>query len=550
MAVFAPIHSDAVTLGKVVEDEGLIPYPCVNAQEFYAAAANIPLLILITEEGLAHCSLEALGELLRGQPAWSSIPMLVLAEADERRIDTNRFTRLAGMGNVTLLTRPTTRLVLVMALRSAVHARLLQFSVRDQLEELARHNDNLESLVADRTRELEQEVVERRRVEQALAEAKRLESLGQLTGGIAHDFNNILQVVTGSETLLRILLKSDAEPRVVRTLDSIRRAADHGASLTQQLLAYARRQPLANIVLDLRKHLNTMSEMISPMLGPAIQLRLQIPPALWPVLVDPSQFDAALLNIAGNARDAMQAHGKLTINARNRHLPDPSFPEGGHLAGEFVEVCVTDNGHGMSSETAQNAFEPFFTTKPVGKGTGLGLSQVYGFAIQSQGLAYIRREDVGTTVGILLPRSQATPGFDAGAGSLQMDGIAGLRILYVEDDPDVAEITTTMLQSLGASVTVVESADAAVKEDMSGVDAVLSDVMMPGDMDGIDLARWIASHRPNLPVVLTSGYVVGPERLQGLRVQFVRKPFVIRTLTDAFVKALKSATPNRHIVGS
>lgn len=543
VAVFAPIPSDAVTLGKVLQDEGLKAYPCADAQEFYAAAANIPLLVLITEEGLARCSLDALGELLRTQPFWSSIPMLVLAEADERRIDTNRFTRLAGMGNVTLLTRPTTRLALVMALRSAVHARLLQFSVRDQLAELARHNDNLESLVADRTRELEQEVVERRRVEQALAEAKRLESLGQLTGGIAHDFNNILQVVTGSETLLRILLQSEADPRVVRTLDSIRRAADHGASLTQQLLAYARRQPLANIVLDLRKHLNTMSEMILHMLGPTIQLRLQIPSALWPVLVDPSQFDAALLNIAGNARDAMQADGKLTISARNRSLPDPSLPEGGHLAGEFVEVCVTDNGHGMSSETAQNAFEPFFTTKPVGKGTGLGLSQVYGFAIQSQGLAYIRREDVGTTVGLLLPRSQAAPGCGAGAGSAQMNGIAGLRILYVEDDPDVAEITTTMLQSLGASVTVVENADAAVKEDMSGIDAVLSDVMMPGDMDGIDLARWIASHRPDLPVVLTSGYILGPERLQGLRVQFVRKPFVIRSLTDAFVKALKSATP-------
>jgi nitrogen-specific signal transduction histidine kinase len=386
-------------------------------------------------------------------------------------------------------------------------------------------------------------VAERRRVEQTLAEAKRLESLGQLTGGIAHDFNNILQVVTGSETLLRLLLGAGADARVGRTLDSIRRAADHGASLTQQLLAYARRQPLANVVLDLRKHLQTISDMLLHLLGEHTQLRLQVSSALWPVLVDPSQLDAALLNIASNARDAMPPEGRLIIAARNRVLPDPALPEGAHLAGDFVELCVTDNGHGMSGETAANAFEPFYTTKPVGKGTGLGLSQVYGFAIQSNGLAFIRREDVGTTVGILLPRSAAAPKSSPVPATASMKGITGLRILYVEDDPDVAEVTTTMLQSLGAQVSVVENADAAVQADLSGIDAVLSDVMMPGELDGIGLARWLASHHPRLPVVLTSGYVLGPERLQGLQVQFVRKPFVIGALAEAFVKAMASIPP-------
>jgi signal transduction histidine kinase len=540
VVVFAPIPSDAATLRQVVAEERLEAYCCADEDDFYAAIGRFPLLALVTEEGLARCAVEALSGILHRQPSWSDVPMLVLAEAEGRRIDSNRFIRLAEIGNVVLLTRPTSRSTLAMALRSAVRTRKLQFSVRDQLAELAGNAEKLESLVAERTRELELEVAERRRVEHTLAEARRLESLGQLTGGIAHDFNNILQVVTGSETLLRLLLGGAADPRALRTLDSIRRAADHGASLTQQLLAYARRQPLASIVLDLRKHLQTISEMILHMLGPEVQLRLQVSSPLWPVLIDPSQLDAALLNIASNARDAMPPDGKLVISARNRVLPDPALPEGAHLAGEFVELCLSDNGHGMSSDTAENAFEPFFTTKEVGKGTGLGLSQVYGFAIQSKGLAYIRREAVGTSVGILLPRSQAAPKADPLAGALNAKGIAGLRILYVEDDPDVAEVTTTMLQSLGASVTVVDSADAAVAADLSGIDAVLSDVMMPGEMDGIDLSRWLATHHPRLPVVLTSGYVLAPERLQGLHVQFVRKPFVIGALADAFVKALAS----------
>ena len=540
VVVFAPVAGDAASLRAIVEHEGVPACVCADATGFYAALDDHALAVIVTEEGLANCSLQELSAALRYQRAWSDLPILVLAGADSRDIDSERFDRLAGVGNVILLVRPMTRLGVTMALRSALRTRRLQFAVRDQLEELAGHAGRLEATVAERTRLLEREVGERRRVEQALAEARRLESLGQLTGGIAHDFNNMLQVIAGSETLVRMVLGGTADQRVTRALDGIRRAASHGASLTQQLLAYARRQPLASVALELRMHLRATSEMILRTLGPDVQLRQDIDASLWPVLVDPAQLDAALLNVVGNARDAMPDGGALTLRARNWRLPDPALPEGAHLDGEFVCVSLTDEGEGMSEETADQAFEPFFTTKPVGKGTGLGLSQVYGFAIQSQGLAFIRRETDGTTIGILLPRSRSeapAPAIDPAL--LRTTGLAGLRVLYVEDDADVAESTVAILESIGAEVRVAESADAAIETDLSAIDIVFSDVMMPGRMDGIELAQWLAAHHPGLPVVLTSGYMLAPERLQALDVQFVRKPFTIGKVSDALVRALR-----------
>ena len=538
--LFAPLAGDVAALRTIVEHEGVAARACADAPEFYAALGDGALAVVITEEGLARCALQDLADRLRRQPAWSDLPILVLADADSREVDDGRFRRLGELGNVTLLIRPTARLALAMALRSALRTRRLQFAVRDQLAQLAGHAGELEATVARRTASLEREVLERRRVEQALAEARRLESLGKLTGGIAHDFNNILQVVAGSETLLRMLLANSPDTRVTRALDAIRRAAGHGSSLTQQLLAYARRQPLASVAVDLRAQLRATSDMILRTLGPGIELRSDVAPGLWRVVVDPAQLDAAVLNVAGNARDAMPDGGVLTLAARNWTLPDPALPEGGHLAGDFVGLLVSDNGQGMSEETARQAFEPFFTTKPMGKGTGLGLSQVYGFAIQSQGLAFIRRNPVGTTIGILLPRSEeqaAAPGIDPSA--LRADGLSGLRVLYVEDDPDVADATGALLHSLGVAVRLVTGAAAAIACDLAEVDLVFSDVMMPGEMDGIELARWLAVHHPALPVVLTSGYMLSPERLQDLQVQFVRKPSSLGAINDAFVTALR-----------
>ncbi|MDN4037657.1 response regulator [Massilia sp. YIM B02443] len=564
LVVFAPLAGDAAALREVAAREALAVRECAGVDAFYAALDEQALAVVVTEEGLARCTLQALSARLRSQPAWSDLPLLVLADADRRDIDDGRFLRLQDVGNVILLTRPTTRLALAMALRSALRARRLQFDLRDQLAQLEGYAGRLASIVSERTRLLERETAERRRVEQALAEARRLESLGQLTGGIAHDFNNILQVVAGSETLLRMLLggaRADKangavgaaggagdggatpDARALRALDGIRRATGHGAAMTQQLLAYARRQPLASTTLDLHTHLRATAEMAQRMLGAHIQLRRELAPDLWPALADPAQLDAALLNIVGNARDAMPDGGALTLKAANWTLPDPALPQGAHLDGEFVGIFLSDQGHGMSEETARQAFEPFFTTKPVGKGTGLGLSQVYGFAVQSDGQAFIRRETVGTTIGILLPRGRtqaAAPALDP--ATLRAAGLAGLRVLYVEDDADVADATGALLQSLGVTLRRADSTDAAVEalaRDGADVDIVFSDVMMPGRMDGIELARWLATHHPRLPVVLTSGYMLSPERLQDLKVQFVRKPASIGAINDAFVNAMR-----------
>lgn len=540
VVVFAPVEGDAAALGRLLAEEGVEMRACADAACFYACLDEQAWCAIVTEEGLDRCTLDGLDASLRRQPAWSDLPLLTLAGPDLSRVDSNRFARLARFGNITLVERPTSREVLLMSIRSALRARRLQFAVRDQWRTLEQHANTLEAAVRERTAALEREIGERRRVETALAEARRLESLGRLTGGVAHDFNNILQVISGSETLLRMLLAKDANERLVRALDSIRRAAGHGASLTQQLLAYARRQPLNNVVLDLPRYLHASAEMLTGAIGARVRFSLRMAPDLWSVSVDPAQLDAALLNMASNARDAMPDGGSLVLAAANTVLPDPSLPEAAVLAGDYVRITLTDDGEGMSEKTARQAFEPFFTTKSVGKGTGLGLSQVYGFASQSHGIAFIRREQVGTTVGILLPRSAEAPQApQAAAPEVPAHALAGARILCVEDDPVVAETMSSLLSVLDAEITVVDSADAALEADYSEVDLVLSDVMMPGSMDGIGLVNWLASHHPGLPVVLTSGYMVDPGRLETLNVQFLRKPYTLTALAHAITLALE-----------
>ena len=544
--LFAPAPGDLHALSALLSGLGPDVVICASPQDLYVQIGPDALLAVITEEGLLACRAEDFGTALSGQPPWSDIPLLALVGSDAGRVDTGRFTRLANLGNFTLVEKPTSREVLLLSVRSAIRARHVQYAVREQWQELESYTARLEAAVRERTLELEHEVQERTRIQVELDEARRLESLGRLTGGVAHDFNNLLQVISGGQTLIRLAQGSQLVPPVARALESIRRATEHGASLTQRLLAYARRQPLSNVTLDLNTHLAASADLLLRTVECHVDLTLDLQTMLWNVEADPAQLDAAILNIVGNACDAMPEGGTLKIAAHNVTLPAPDVPEAKQLEGEYICLMITDSGQGMSEEIANVAFEPFYTTKDAGKGTGLGLSQVYGFAIQSGGLAFIRREAVGTTIGLLLPRSATTlPVTPAPAAATDSEDLAGISLLCVEDNPAVAETTVELLRSLGADVTLAGSADAAIKLELSHFDLVLSDVMMPGSMDGIGLARWLSAHHPTLPVVLCSGYMIDPHRLQSLNVEFVRKPYRISELIHTLRRAASTDKPRR-----
>ncbi|WP_156116527.1 response regulator [Massilia sp. 9096] len=541
--LFAPIAGDSQTLQALLAGQGLGVAVCASPQAFYDQLGQDAMLAVVTEEALVRCNAQAMRAALARQPAWSDLPILGLVGGDAARVDNDRFHNLAAIGNVTLVERPTSREVLLTSIRSAIRARRLQYAVRGHWRELELHASRLETMVDERTHALAREVTERSRVEAELEAARRLESLGRLTGGVAHDFNNLLQVIAGGETLIRLLLGKQMDPRIERALESVHRAAEHGASLTQRLLAYARRQPLANVTLDLRAHLFSTADLLLRSLDRRIDLRSSLAADLWQVEADPAQLDAAILNVVGNAGDAMPHGGRLTMAARNVAMPAADLPEARQLSGDYACLTITDSGEGMSDDVAIRAFEPFYTTKAVGKGTGLGLSQVYGFAMQSRGLAFIRREPIGTTIGILLPRSAAA---QATAAVPQVrarpDRLEGMHLLYVEDDPGVAEMTVELLRGLGAEVVLAENADAAIALDLAGFDLVLSDVMMPGSMDGFGLACWLSQHHPALPIVLCSGYMLDPQRLQSLQVEFVRKPYRFAELIEVIRRVLDNAS--------
>ena len=349
------------------------------------------------------------------------------------------------------------------------------------------------------TRDITDRRAAEEQLEQARAElfqAQKLQALGELTGGIAHDFNNLMTVIRGSAELLRTGGLADAKRR--RYLDAIIETADRATTLTSHLLAFGRRQPLKPEVVDLNLRLDAFVEMVSRTIGSKIEIALAPSPQLWSVEVDATHLETALLNAAINARDAMPRGGRLTIAACN--VP-------GDGGADMVRVTLADTGEGMSDEVLQRVFDPFFTTKPVGKGTGLGLSQIHGFAAQSGGRAEI--ESVvgkGTTLHLFLPRA-------AGVAAAPRSGEAGLEtgdgatVLLVEDNAQVREFAESLLADLDYRVVSASSAEAALKAlaERDDVDLLFTDVMMPG-MTGVELAEQARQLRPDLPVLLASGY--------------------------------------------
>lgn len=388
------------------------------------------------------------------------------------------------------------------------------------------------------------DISERRRAQAALestrerlAQAQRMEAIGQLTGGVAHDFNNLLMVIGGR---LEVMRRRTQDSVLLGDLASIERAAEKGERLTRQLLAFSRRQMLRPAPLDLREWLSRTLEMLRPSLRGDIAIRARVASDLWPIEVDAAELELALLNLAINAHDALPNGGTVVIRASNEVLKGTEELPGG----DYVRIAVSDSGVGIAPDVLPHVFEPFFTTKEVGKGTGLGLAQVYGFAVQSGGTAKVSsRLGEGTTVILLLPRSHrvASPAFDRKAGEAELSPPRA-RILLVEDNAEVAEVTGIMLRSLGHEVTHVHDAKAALHRAVKeSFDLVISDVVMPGGMNGIELAARLGAEKNGPPVLLITGYSNAAREAAESGLTILSKPFQIRALELAIVAKLKGA---------
>jgi signal transduction histidine kinase/ActR/RegA family two-component response regulator len=397
------------------------------------------------------------------------------------------------------------------------------------------------SLVAAFLWLLVREMRQNRIREAALAETHRLEALGRITGGVAHDFNNLLMIVQGSAEALK---RRRAEPeKAARLLDAILSAAERGQAITRQLLAFARRSAHEPVSFDLGTRSAELLTLLKGSTRGDIQTSLSVPDGTWPVEADPNALEVALINLAVNARDAMPAGGRLSVIARNAPL-QPGRDENTGLAGNFVAIDVQDSGIGIPAEHLAKIFEPFFTTKPTGKGTGLGLSQVYGFAKQSGGAVTATSQlGRGSTFTLYLPRAANAPADKPPVVEPDDDLDAG-RILLVEDNKDVAQVTETMLTSAGYTVVSASAPQAAL--DMikrnEPFDAVLSDIVMEGGMSGFDLAERLREQHPDLPIVLMTGYseALATGNSRGLTV--LSKPFREAEVVAA-LRAARRAAP-------
>lgn len=380
-----------------------------------------------------------------------------------------------------------------------------------------------------------------RLAEAALRQAHKMEAVGQLTGGLAHDFNNMLAGVAGHLELMKLRLKMGQTSGLVERIETALGATRRAASLTHRLLAFSRRQALDPKPTDVNALLLSMTDLVAHTAGPAIRVETDFAPAVWPVFCDPSQLESAVLNLATNARDAMPDGGTLRIGTANATLDVAAaalLP--GLLPGEHVVITVSDNGAGMTPDVATRAFDPFFTTKPVDQGSGLGLAQAYGFATQSNGTLRLESTvGIGTTATLYLPRAsvEAAPAADlppvekaAGAPVLNA------TVLFVEDDALVRDSVAPILEQAGATVLCAENGEAALRilEAGHAVDVLFSDIVMPGELNGVMLAKHVQQHYPRIAIVLATGYFDKKVELPG--VPLLTKPYqthaVITTLSQ------------------
>ena len=383
-----------------------------------------------------------------------------------------------------------------------------------------------------------------RETERQLAQAQKLEAVGQLTGGLAHDFNNLLTVITGNLELLDMRVEGREERDLIRRADE---AARMGARLTGRLLTFSRRRALQPTVLNLNDTTLGMTELLRRTLGENVSVTSKLAPDLWNTRVDASEIESAILNLAINARDAMPGGGRILIETANvelgrddlAHAPDAR-------PGEYVKLSVSDNGSGMAPDVVARAFEPFFTTKDAGRGTGLGLSTIYGFVRQSGGHAAIYSEvGEGTSVNLYLPRDTSGAAPASAATHMATAPVpVGETVLVVEDNEEVRQVTVKRLDALGYRILVAQDGSSAIAmlEQYKAIDLVFSDVVMPGGLSGFDILRWSKQHRPDVKVLLTSGFareMANQGEAADPQVKLLRKPYTQAELAQAIRDALR-----------
>ena len=414
-------------------------------------------------------------------------------------------------------------------------------TARKQAETALRElNETLELRVAEA-------IAERQRTEEALRQAQKMEAVGQLTGGIAHDFNNLLTGIIGALDLLQTRLSQGRLSEIDRYVAAAQGASKRAAALTHRLLAFSRRQTLDPKPTDVNRLVAGLEELIRRTVGPQITLEVVTAAGLWPALVDASQLESAVLNLCINARDAMPDGGRITIETANKWLDERAARERDLPAGQYLSLCVTDTGVGMTPDIIARAFDPFFTTKPTGQGTGLGLSMVYGFARQSGGQVRIYSEvGQGTTMCLYFPRHYLGEA-ETSSGEAPIapaPAQTGKTVLIVDDEPTVRMLVLDVLGELG--FTGIEAQDGPsglrVLQSDARIDLLITDVGLPGGMNGRQLADAARTTRPDLPILFITGYaenaIIGNGQLaQGMRL--LTKPFVVETLARRLLEMIE-----------
>jgi signal transduction histidine kinase/CheY-like chemotaxis protein len=559
--VLAPIGRDGPAAAALLREAGVAAEVCDGLTELRDGLELAAGTAVIAEEAFYREPIDVLLDWVVGQPGWSDLPFVVLTSGrGTSPLHARRVRLLEGLRNVSLLERPIETVTLISAVQAALRARRHQYETRDLLLERTRAAAQLERLVAERTRELEgtnrrlrAEIAEREKVEATLRQAQKIEAIGQLTGGVAHDFNNLLTAVLASLELASLQVTNETTHRL---LSNAERAARRGAELTNKLLAFARKQHLKAEVTDLNALVSSMGDLLFRTIGSTVRIETVLRQDLWPAVVDASQIELVILNLALNGRDAMPDGGRLTVATTNVGASHPARPSE-LSAGDYVAVSVSDTGTGIAEDVLGKVFDPFFTTKDIGRGTGLGLSQVYGMARQSGGTVRIDTQlGRGTTVTVYIPRAAvATTARPAEAVAVVPGDRHHGRILVVDDDADVRTVAVLALESLGYAVSVAASGRAALEmlERGAMVDLMLIDYAMP-ELNGIATLRLVQAKRATLPVVMMTGYAdtAALEKEAGWY-DILRKPFNLAELAAKVDSALRrvgspAAIPSSKVV--